>query len=175
MHLLYFYCVCVCADDFPGRILRRLQGGERQVLTQHRGAAHSPGAPVPPVVCSPGNSSLPGCAAPSCAGYAGWASGSAAQTDASSWCWSGNTWRKRKRLSTSTGAEQHAKNLFTDIKQKWAVAVSNLKEMIHLHFVWWKCLQWLCQKLINIHVRMVNQMTHWNSFGTDGDLHLWIL
>lgn len=116
MHSLYFYCACLCRW-FPRQDLKALQGGERQVLTRHRGAAHSPGAPAPPAVCSPGNSSLPGCAAPSCAGYAGSASGSAAQTAAASWCWSGNPWRKRKRLSSSTNAEQHAKNLLTDIKQ----------------------------------------------------------
>lgn len=58
--------------------------GERQLLTQHHGAARSPGAPAPPAVCSPGNSFLPGCAAPSYTGYAGWASGSAAQIAAAS-------------------------------------------------------------------------------------------
>lgn len=58
------------------------QAAEEQVLTRHRGAGHSPVAPAPPVVCSPGSSSPPGYAAPSCGGCAGWASGSAAQTAA---------------------------------------------------------------------------------------------
>lgn len=58
--------------------------GQSRGLTQHRGAARSPGAPAPPAVCSPGNSSLPGCAAPNCGGCAGWASGSAAQRAATS-------------------------------------------------------------------------------------------
>lgn len=80
MHSLYFH-QCVCADDFPDRILRQRREvkGQRQVLTQHRVAARSPGAPSPPVVCSLGSSFLPGCEAPSCAGCVGWASGSAAQ------------------------------------------------------------------------------------------------
>lgn len=95
MHSLYFHC-CVCAEKFfffsPWRVLRQLRKvkGQRQVLTQHHGAARSPGAPAPPAVCSPGSSSLPGYAAPSCGGCAGWASGSAAQIAAVSWCWSGD-------------------------------------------------------------------------------------
>lgn len=102
-----FPLVCVCA----GRILRQLGEVEdqRQVLTRHHGAAHSPGAPAPPGVCSPGSSSLPGHAAPSCGGCAGWASGSAAQIASVSWCWSGDT-----EKSTRINPEQHAKYLLTD-------------------------------------------------------------
>lgn len=44
------------------------------------------------------------------------------------------TGKKKKRLSSSTNAEQHAKYLLTDIKQsrQWLFQTS---EMIHLHFV----------------------------------------
>lgn len=54
------------------------------VLTQHHEAGHFPAAPALPVVYSPGNSSPPGCAAPSCGGCAGWASGLTAQIAAGS-------------------------------------------------------------------------------------------
>lgn len=45
-----------------------------QVLTWHHETARSPEAPDPPVVCFPGNSSLPDRVEPSCGGCAGWAS-----------------------------------------------------------------------------------------------------
>lgn len=93
MHSLYFHrCMCF-SDSSQIRIVRqpRKLYGQRQVLTQHRGAARSPGAPAHPAACSPGSSSPQGCAAASCGGCAGWASESAARIAAGSWCWSEDT------------------------------------------------------------------------------------
>ncbi len=83
--------LCSCISCRTLRQLSTEVKSQRRVLTRHHGAARSPGAPAPPAVCSPGSFSLPGCAAPSCAGCAGLAFGSAAQTAAASWCWSRNT------------------------------------------------------------------------------------